>query len=105
MGLFMAICLLNKGIQCCVIEKREEPVSDSRSLGIHPVSLELFDKVGITDPFLEQGLKIKKGIALTEDKELGEISFDLCPKPHNYILASVQKKFSKKSYGNLMKTP
>ncbi|HET8866346.1 MAG TPA: NAD(P)/FAD-dependent oxidoreductase [Gracilimonas sp.] len=89
-GLFMAISLLKKGIQCRVIEKREEPVSDSRSLGIHPVSLELFDKVGITDPFLEQGLKIKKGIALTEDKEIGEISFDLCPKPHNYILACPQ---------------
>ncbi len=89
-GLFLAICLLKKDIPCKVIEKRTEPVPDSRSLGIHPVSLELFDELGITDPFLENGLKIKKGIALTERKMLGKISFEHCPKPHNYILACPQ---------------
>lgn len=89
-GLFLAICLIEKGISCKVLEKRSEPVPDSRSLGIHPVSLELFDKLGITDPFIENGLKIKKGIALTERKMLGKISFEQCPKPHNYILACPQ---------------
>ena len=89
-GLFLAICLIKKGIECRVLEKREEPVPDSRSLGVHPVSLELFDELGITNPFLEAGLKIKKGLALTDDKKLGEISFENCPKPHNYILACPQ---------------
>jgi 2-polyprenyl-6-methoxyphenol hydroxylase-like FAD-dependent oxidoreductase len=89
-GLFLAISLLNKGIDCKVIEKRSGPVPDSRSLGIHPVSLELFDELGITEPFLKSGLKIKKGLALTENKMLGEISFEHCPKPHNYILACPQ---------------
>ncbi|MEQ8523840.1 NAD(P)/FAD-dependent oxidoreductase [Gracilimonas sp.] len=89
-GLFLAICLIKKGIKCRVLEKRQEPVPDSRSLGIHPVSLELFDEVGITEPFLTSGLKIRKGLALTEDKKLGEISFEYCPKPHNYILACPQ---------------
>ncbi len=89
-GLFLAICLLKEGIECRVLEKRKEPVPDSRSLGIHPVSLELFDEVGITEPFLSAGLKIRKGIALTKDKKLGEISFENCPKPHNYILACPQ---------------
>jgi len=89
-GLFLAISLLNKGIDCKVIEKRSGPVPDSRSLGIHPVSLELFDELGITEPFLKSVLKIKKGLALTENKMLGEISFEHCPKPHNYILACPQ---------------
>lgn len=89
-GLFLAICLVKKGIKCMVLEKRENPVPDSRSLGIHPVSLELFDKVNITDPFLNRGLKIRKGFALTSEKTLGEIIFDDCPKPHNYILACPQ---------------
>lgn len=73
-----------------VLEKREEPVPDSRSLGIHPVSLELFDEVDITEPFLENGLKIHKGIALTSEQILGEIVFDSCPRPHNYIVACPQ---------------
>ncbi|MEX0723382.1 MAG: FAD-dependent monooxygenase [Gracilimonas sp.] len=89
-GLFLAICLLKKGIGCKIIEKRSDPIPDSRSLGIHPVSLELFDELGITKPFLQSGLKIKKGLALKEEKMLGEISFEHCPKPHNYILACPQ---------------
>lgn len=89
-GLFLAICLLKEGIYCRVLEKRRSPIPDSRSLGIHPVSLELFDEVGITAPFLESGLKIRKGIAHTGRKELGEISFEQCPGPHNYILACPQ---------------
>ena len=89
-GLFLAISLLKKGIKCRVLEKRKEPVPDSRSLVIHPVSLELFDELGITEPFLREGLIIKKGLALTADKSLGEISFEDCPPPHNYILACPQ---------------
>lgn len=89
-GLFLAICLLKEGIHCQVLEKRRDPIPDSRSLGIHPVSLELFDELGITDAFLESGLKIKKGIAHTGLKKLGEISFEQCPGPHNYILACPQ---------------
>ncbi|WP_103665915.1 FAD-dependent oxidoreductase [Gracilimonas amylolytica] len=89
-GLFLAICLLKKGIHCKILEKRDEPVPDSRSLGIHPVSLELFDKIDLTQPFLDQGLKIQKGFALSSDKVLGEINFEGCPKPHNYILACPQ---------------
>ncbi|WP_428235346.1 FAD-dependent oxidoreductase [Gracilimonas sp.] len=89
-GLFLAICLIKEGVECRVLEKRKNPVPDSRSLGIHPVSLELFDEVGITEPFLSAGLKIRKGIALTKDQKLGEISFENCPNPHNYILACPQ---------------
>lgn len=89
-GLFLAICLCKKGIQCLVLEKREDPVPDSRSLGIHPVSLELFDKVSLTQSFLKQGLKIKKGYALGPNEVLGVVQFEDCPKPHNYILACPQ---------------
>lgn len=89
-GLFLGICLLKSGIDCRILEKREHPVSDSRSLGIHPVSLALFDKTGITKPFLEKGLKIQEGIALNQHRELGRISFKNCPGPHNYILSCPQ---------------
>lgn len=89
-GLFLAISLIKKGVACKVLEKRTEPVPDSRSLGIHPVSLELFDEIRITEPFLQEGLKIRKGMAITEKKMLGKISFEQCPGPHNYILACPQ---------------
>lgn len=89
-GLFLGICLLKKGFKCKILEKRHHPVPDSRSLGIHPVSLELFDELQITQPFLEKGVKMKKGLALTKSKKLGEISFKNHPGPHKYILACPQ---------------
>jgi len=91
-GLYLALRLLQSGISCIVLEKKESIDHHSKSLGIHPVSLELFDDAGITGPFLEQGLKIKKGIAFWNRNKFGEISFEHCPKPHNYILAIPQWK-------------
>ena len=89
-GLFLAICLHKKGIKCRVIEKREQPVSDSRSIGIHPVSLQLFDSIGIGETFIRAGIKVKKGIALNECKVLGEISFQNLTGDHKYILICPQ---------------
>jgi 2-polyprenyl-6-methoxyphenol hydroxylase-like FAD-dependent oxidoreductase len=91
-GLYLALRLLQSGISCRVLEKKRSIDHHSKSLGIHPVSLELFDGAGITAPFLEQGLKIKKGIAFWNRSKLGEISFEHCPSPHNYILAIPQWK-------------
>ena len=89
-GLFLAICLNQKGIVCRVLEKRSETIKHSRSLGIHPVSLELFSATDIIDSFLDRGLKIKKGIAIGDEKKLGEITFEHTPKPFNYILSCPQ---------------
>jgi 2-polyprenyl-6-methoxyphenol hydroxylase-like FAD-dependent oxidoreductase len=91
-GLFTGILLLKNGINCRILEKRAEPVEDSRSLGIHPPSLTLFDELGILKPFLDAGIKIEKGIASTGTHKLGEINFSRLPKPFNYILACPQFK-------------
>ncbi|SMO96105.1 FAD-dependent oxidoreductase [Gracilimonas mengyeensis] len=89
-GLFLALCLLKQGIECRVLEKREKPVPDSRSLGIHPPSLSLFDELGITQTFLDQGIKISRGLALSEHGKFGEISFINLEATHPYILACPQ---------------
>lgn len=91
-GLYLAGRLIQTGISCKVLEKRTEIDQHSKSLGIHPVSLELFEKAGIVDPFLDEGLKIKKGIAFWNSEKLGEISFKKCPPPFPYILALPQWK-------------
>lgn len=89
-GLFLGICLSNLGIDCTILEKRTNPVSDSRSLGIHPISMKLFEKLGISNHFLRQGLKIERGIAHDGSKKLGEIDFSILDEPFNYILACPQ---------------
>ncbi len=91
-GLYLAGRLLQSGISCVVLEKKSTIDIHSKSLGIHPVSLELFDEAGITPSFLEEGLKIERGIAFWNREKIGEISFKVCPEPHQYILAIPQWK-------------
>lgn len=89
-GLFLGICLSSKGINCTILEKRAHPVQDSRSLGIHPVSLELFKKTGLLNQFLKKGISINKGLAHDGERLLGSIDFQQLEKPFNFILACPQ---------------
>lgn len=89
-GLFMGICLHHYGIPCTILEQRTEVVKESRSLGIHPVSLELFEKLGIIDSFLETGIKVARGIAHDGKQELGEITFTKSSLPYQFILINPQ---------------
>ena len=92
MGLFLAIALRHHEIECVVLEKRTDRITHSRSLGIHPVSLELMEKVGLVDAFLKEGVKIKRGIAFAGKRKIGTISFSNCPEPYTYVLSVPQYK-------------
>lgn len=94
-GLFLGICLEKAGISSLILEKRAEPRRGSRSLGIHPVSLELFDKLNLTNSFLKKGIKICRGHAFVNSKKLGTLSFEHCPEPFNYILSLPQHRTEK----------
>ena len=91
-GLYLAIRLIRSGVDVLVLEKKSAIDPHSKSLGIHPVSLELFDEIGISEPFIEQGVKIQQGAAFIDDRHIGEISFEKCKPPHNYILALPQNQ-------------
>lgn len=85
-GLLMGLCLHHQGIDFTLLEKRTQTIPDSRSLGIHPPSLEIFDELGITDQFLEKGLKVEKGMAHTGTHLLGVMQLNQLPPPHSYVL-------------------
>ena len=91
-GLFLGCCLQHKEIPFIILEKRKERITHSRSLGIHPVSLELFEDIGIANSFINAGIKIKRGLAFSDNGKIGTISFERCPKPYNYILSLPQFK-------------
>ena len=91
-GLFLAGLLHQSGITCRVLEKKTKIDLHSKSLGIHPVSLELFRDAGIVSPFLEKGLKIRRGHAFVNRQKAGTISFEECPRPFNFILSLPQYK-------------
>lgn len=94
-GLYLAGRLLQHGYTCRILEARETIVTHSRSLGIHPVSMELFKKAGIEKEFLRSGITIRRGHAFWDKEKLGIVSFEECPSPFNYILALPQWKTEK----------
>ena len=89
-GLYLGCLLHEYDIPFVILEKREERINHSRSLGIHPVSLELFADLHIADRFVERGIKIQRGLAFTDSEKIGSISCESCPKPFNYILSLPQ---------------
>lgn len=91
-GLYIAGRLLQLGYPCKVLEKNRSINPHSRSLGLHPISLELFENAGISQRFIDEGVKIGKGIAFWNRNKMGEIHFEKCPKPFNYILAIPQSR-------------
>jgi 2-polyprenyl-6-methoxyphenol hydroxylase-like FAD-dependent oxidoreductase len=89
-GLYLALRLIQSGIKCLVLEQKPEIDKHSKSLGVHPVSLELFDELNIANRFIEKGTKIYKGHAFADDSLIGTISFEDCPPPFNFILTLPQ---------------
>ena len=89
-GLYLAGLLGKMEFSVTILEKKAAIDHHSKSLGIHPVSLELFDEADIAERFTSAGLAIKKGHAFNDNRKIGTVSFATCPKPFNYILALPQ---------------
>jgi 2-polyprenyl-6-methoxyphenol hydroxylase-like FAD-dependent oxidoreductase len=89
-GLYLTGLLGMTGFSVTILERKAEIDLHSKSLGIHPVSLELFNEVGLAGRFTDAGLPIRNGHAFVDRKKIGTVSFETCPKPFNYILALPQ---------------
>lgn len=89
-GLYLAGLLAKMDFSVIIIEQKTAIDQHSKSLGIQPVSLELFEDAGIAERFTNAGLCIRKGHAFIDHYRIGAISFETCPKPFNYILALPQ---------------
>ena len=89
-GLYLAGLLATMKFSVTVLERKTGIDHHSKSLGIHPVSLELFEDLGIAKKFTSAGLPIHFGHAFIDRKKIGTVSFKSCPKPFNYILTLPQ---------------
>lgn len=89
-GLFLAIRLLQLGHDVLVVEQKTERSKHSRSIGIHPPSLEYLEEMGLADSFIEKGLCISKGLAIGDHGLIGELDFSTCPPPYPFILTLPQ---------------
>jgi 2-polyprenyl-6-methoxyphenol hydroxylase-like FAD-dependent oxidoreductase len=91
-GLFLAARLAQLGIEVTVLERKTEARADSRSIGIHPPSLELLAELGVTSKVVGEGIAVRRGLAFSERRILGEVRFDELPGDFRYVLSLPQPR-------------
>lgn len=84
-GLYLALALLHEGLRPRVYESATVDASGSRSIGVHPPSIELFEEVGLAGEFLAHAVCVRRGLAFGERGAVGDVSFDRCPPPFPFV--------------------
>lgn len=93
-GLFLGCRLVQLGVPCRVLERAPSPRPHSRSIGVHPPSLERLATLGLAEAFLREGIKVGRGHAFAGSAaamtRLGTLEFSLCPPPYPFVLSLPQ---------------
>ncbi|GMA15130.1 FAD-dependent monooxygenase (plasmid) [Deinococcus metallilatus] len=90
-GLFLGCLLAQRGLRVQVLERRAEPGVHSRAIGIHPPALEAFEPAGLTQPLLDAGVRITRGLVRGEEGLLGELDFRAASPRYPFILSLPQR--------------
>ena len=90
MGLFLALSLARAGIPFRVYESRTEIRRESRSIGIHPPSLELLASLDLVDRFVANGVQVERAEVHGEGGKIGAMSFGACRPPFRFVLTLPQ---------------
>ena len=69
-GLVLACELLARGIRARIIDKGDGVLLQTRALGVHARTLEVFDMMGLAERFVEQGQVVRRFHMYTEGKTL-----------------------------------
>lgn len=89
-GLYLAALLLQQGVSVRVLERRTEPDTHSRAIGIHPPSLEALDRIGVASGLVNEGVRIRRGVAIGGGVEVAGMSFDSVSGRFPFVLSVPQ---------------
>ncbi|MFF1383293.1 FAD-dependent oxidoreductase [Arthrobacter sp. NPDC058288] len=91
-GLYLAALLLQQGVSVRVLERRTEPDTHSRAIGIHPPSLEALDRIGVASALVDEGVRIRRGVAIGGGVEVAGMSFDSVSGRYPFVLSVPQAR-------------
>jgi 2-polyprenyl-6-methoxyphenol hydroxylase-like FAD-dependent oxidoreductase len=89
-GLLLGCFLGRSGIPFVILERNSRPDPHSRAIGIHPPSLATLAELGIADRFIDSGVRVYKGNAVSRNHLLGALHFSMLPGPFNFVLSLPQ---------------
>jgi 2-polyprenyl-6-methoxyphenol hydroxylase-like FAD-dependent oxidoreductase len=85
-GLTLAAELRRRGVDCLLIDAREEPQKWDRATVVHPRSLEVFEALGIVDRFMDAGVPQRAARLYSAGEVLVEVDFGLSGSVYPYNL-------------------
>lgn len=90
-GLTMAAELVRYGVPVRLIDRSAEPTQTSKALVLWSRTLELIDRMGCTQAFLDVGLRVHGASIRSGTSVLGRASFDGISSPYNFALMIPQR--------------
>lgn len=91
-GLTAAIELQRRGFRPRIIDQAAGPAGESRALGIHARTLEIFEPTGITTRLLEHGNRVTRVVFWDDRRQFMKIDFSLARQEYNFALIMPQSK-------------
>ena len=89
-GLLLGCLCAKHQLDFIILDDRSHHSTHSRSIGLHPPSLKLFEEIGLLPALLEQGNRIDTGIAHVGEDQCGRIDFTRIDHGPPYILTLAQ---------------
>lgn len=94
-GLTMASELIRRGLTVRIVDQNERPTNQSRALGLQSRTLEIFEKMGVLEAMLEQGLLVDHVQIYQNGKSIGGPSLSVLNAPYPFILILPQANTEK----------
>jgi 2-polyprenyl-6-methoxyphenol hydroxylase-like FAD-dependent oxidoreductase len=91
-GLMLGCYLTRLGLDCKIIERETVPLDHSRSIGVHPTSLELLEELGLARKLIRRGVPVKKIQTYINGTRSGCLDLSRSAPPYNYILSTPQNR-------------
>ncbi len=93
-GLYLALRLIQAGVDARVYERAPAPASErhSRAIGIHPKGLLCLAKVGVASELIQAGVAVRRAHAFSERRRLGSLSFATLSAPYRFVLTVPQSQ-------------
>lgn len=91
-GLFCAHELYRHGLSCYLIDKKAALSDQSKALGLHIRTLDVFEDCGLLEAFLEQGVKVNDITFISEGKKLIEANFSDLSANRHFLIDLPQSK-------------
>ena len=90
-GLYLGCLLSLRGLSVQVLETRREISAHSRAVGLHPLALELFERVGLAQAAVSAGVRVPGGVLRGPGGVLGELELSTVSVQYPFVLTLPQR--------------